>query len=310
MLNKKIVAAINLAISGFGFAGTMGPVCVPGNVSVPCALKQWDIGIQALYLKPTYAIAPDASLLQTDLENSLTLDAFDNIGRKWAMAFALEGSYHFSTGNDLSFDWTHYDTTRKREQLNFSQGTRFNQATLVFGQHVDFDQIKNARFYGGLQYANLHISRLHAVAFVPDVDAFHALPSPFITEINNRDFNGLGPVLGINFAYAIGSSGFSFTANTATSVLYGTSRANVNQSILGLVINHPYNTRKMVVPGLEEKLGLNYQTQFAQGTLTIDGGYQALNYFNVINRAQTDAAIISDFGLYGPYLGVRWLGVA
>ncbi len=321
MLNKKIVAALSLTISSLGFAGTMGPVCVPGDVTVPCGMKQWDFGIQALYLKPTYRIeqgtlSPEipAVLTLTDgLSNSATAASLEDMGGKWSMAFALQGSYHFSTGNDISMDWTHYDATQNREHLNLSQSTRFDQANFVFGQHIDFDQIKSARFYGGLQYANLHISRINSIAVATEINlTINQTHTLFYKQQNYADYNGFGPVLGVDFAYAIGSSGFSLTANTATSVLYGTGRANINTtpSVGNLVIAHPYNARKMMAPGIEEKLGLNYNTQFAQGQLSINGGYQALNYFNVVSRAQLPRTALSDFGMYGPYFGVRWLGVA
>lgn len=292
-MNNNLIAAFSLTLSSLGFAGTMGQVCTPGTSTISCAMKQWDLGIQALYLTPIYdaknAYAPESS------------NQFKTIDNQWNWGFRLDGSYHFNTGNNVGLDWTHFGGTTNQLEFNLNNTNRFDRVNLVFGQHVNFSQFKSARFYGGLQYANIRNYQLRSDLSLP----------PFIVnQQHNSDFNGLGPILGIDFAYAIGS-GFSITANTAAAILSGSSRINTSNSLTaGLVISNAYASTKSIVPGIEEKLGLNYQYQFTEGLLTLDGGYQALNYFNTLTRIPTTGIINSDFGMYGPYFGVRWLGHA
>jgi len=49
------------------------------------------------------------------------------------------------------------------------------------------------------------------------------------------------------------------------------------------------------------------------GTLNLEAGYQALNYFNAFQTLGTsglNSLTDTDFGLYGPYFGVNWVGNA
>ena len=293
MFTNKFAAVLGLAFSSFSFAGTMGPICTPTNSTVACALKQWDLGIQALYLKPIYDANSAYILTPTG--------QYTEINSQWKWGFNVDGSYHFNTGNNVGFDWTHYDTTTSQSQFNLTNTNRFDRVNLVFGQQVNLSLSKRARFYGGLQYSNIRNYRLISSL---------SLPPLIVNQQNNADFNGIGPVLGVDFAYTIGS-GFSITANTATAILRGSNRSNISNSLpSGLVTSGYYASAKSIVPGIEEKLGLNYQHQFTDGVLTLDGGYQALNYFNALTLAPTTGIIASNFGLYGPYFGVRWLGIA
>ena len=293
MLNNKLLAVLGFALSNYGFAGTMGPICIPGNSTVACAMKQWDLGIQALYLKPIYD-AQSAYILESTGQ-------YTPIATQWDWGFRLDGSYHFNTGNDVGFDWTHLDTTANQIQFNLNNTNRFDKVDLIFGQHVNFSQANSARFYGGLQYANIHNYQLRNAL---------SLSSLVVNQQSNTDFNGIGPILGIDFAHVIGF-GFSITANTATAILSGTNRNNTSNSLPSNVVSSgSYASGKLIVPEIEEKLGLSYKYQFTEGLLTLDGGYQTLNYFNALTRIPTTGIINSDFGLYGPYFGVRWLGQA
>ncbi len=316
---------LGLSVSGFSAAGMYStppvPTCVPGDVTVPCEARLWDIGVQALYLQPIYNGGHAYLTAETGGLRAIEPD--------FGWGYRVEGSYHFKTGNDVTMNWLHYDVD---DHLgNFSgqypqllpTGTvtlipttfrafvsnKFDQVNLIVGQHVDMGLLKNARFYAGGQYANIRV----------DSVLFYNVRPPFLNSIggargpNNIDFNGFGPTIGINYSYAL-PYGLSLTANTASSILYGSSRFEAMTIYNnGLVVRPMYASKKQIVPSFEVKLGANYAYPLAQGLLSIEGGYQALNYFNALQAPSSFASTVlssSNFGLYGPYFGVKWLGAA
>ena len=54
MLIKQIAMVVIAIVStaNAAIAGTMGPVCPAGQVTVPCETATWSLGIQALYMQP------------------------------------------------------------------------------------------------------------------------------------------------------------------------------------------------------------------------------------------------------------------
>lgn len=320
MIKKTTLAVLGLAASSFAVAGTMGPVCTPGNVTVPCEARQWDLGVQALYLRSLFDA--DRSY-QSSLTNS-SVEAKND----WDWGYRIEGSAHFNTGNDATMTWMHFQSNANNGNFvglipispvvaPFTSGfTRisqdeFDQVNMVMGQHVDVGMVKKMRFYGGLQYAHI---RAYATNFY-FASPFTALGLPSVSQTDNADYKGLGPVIGVDYAYHF-SNEFSLTANGGGSILYGTSRISNGYvgAPLGLVIASRSGKRGAMVPSLEAKLGLNYACNMAMGTLNIEGGYQAVNYFNALQstgRAGFVGPIAdSDYGLYGPYLGLKYVGNA
>ncbi|WED43024.1 Lpg1974 family pore-forming outer membrane protein [Legionella cardiaca] len=313
MLKKTTLAILCMATSSFVSAGTMGPACVPGDVTVPCEAKKWDIGAQALYLQPIYSAQRGYEYRPNSNVKGIDDD--------WAWGYRLEGSYHFNTGNDITMTWVHFDSEDSRQSgfagvtpftgllevpFDITFNDRFDQVNLVMGQHVDMGLLKNARFYAGLQYARIRI----------DTDYIYALTLPGVApagvvQDRDTDFNGVGPVIGIDYSYDL-AHGFSVTANGAASVLYGTTRLNDSFVFApnGLVPVSIYASKKAVVPGVQAKLGLNYACELTQGVLNIEGGYQVIDYFDALQTRDICCGRLknSDFGLYGPYLGAKWVG--
>lgn len=317
MFKKTTFASLGLIMSSLAFAGTMGPSCVPGDVTVPCPLNQWNLGVEALYLKPVHSAHRGYEFTP--------LDTYRSIDNEEDWGYRIEGSYHFSTGNDITMTWVHFDNESSQGgfagftpfsgpfllPFNFNVDTRFDQVNLVMGQHVDMGLFKKTRFYAGLQYAKVRLDSQNQYLLTPPTIARFA-PAGFVLN-RNTDFNGVGPVVGIDYAYHL-TPNFSVTANGAGSILYGASRYDAGFVFLpsGLIPATVYASKKSIVPGVEAKLGVNYGWMFPQGVLNIEVGYQVIDYFNLEDwRGITGFGVAknSDFGLYGPYAGLKWVGI-
>ena len=313
MLNLKKTAVAVLALgSSAVFAGTMGPVCVPGNVTVPCESTAWDFGVQALYLEPVHS--GDFGYAGYQYNTVTGYNRFNEFDNRWGWGFKLEGSYHFSTGNDLDVNWYHFNKKTHRTFTVFDPtvglaGTtyattvnpepKWDAVNVEFGQHVDFGEFKDIRFHAGVQYARIeHDLRIY---------------TPFFATYGHNElrYSGFGPRIGADMQYNFGN-GFAIYGNGATAVLIGESKFNHN-AVNGVFGIFPGSGSKTaMVPEIEAKLGAKYTYAMAQGDLSLDAGYMWVNYFNANHAAAPflATAIVreSDFGLHGPYIGLKWVG--
>ena len=332
MLNLKKTAVAVLAFgSSAVFAGTMGPVCTPGSVTVPCASTAWDFGAQALYLKPSYS---GRSFYTGSVVNTAgTVENYERAPYNWGWGFKLEGSYHFNTGNDLNLNWYHLDHTGNNSlagpvtvyaptavgapgtalvsSLNGSAQTKWDAVNLEFGQLAHFGELQNLRFHGGIAWArvenNLNSSGLVGTATTPS------------NLSSNLKYDGFGPRLGADYAYNWGN-GFAMYANGATALFVGNQSFNDSvtdlsgtlvPSTTGTTFSRNGSANAVIVPELEAKLGLTYTYAMAQGDLSLDLGWMWVNYFNALQDG-TDLGLgatrDTNFAVQGPFVGLKWVG--
>lgn len=274
MLKLKTTAVAVLALgSSAVFAGTMGPVCAPGNVTIPCEKTAWDFGAQALYLEPTYSNGL-GYVSEVTLPGGVT--RYEDVDSKWGWGFKLEGSYHFNTGNDLNLNWYHVNNSHTGTfpagasiddvpvQGNYVVDPKWDAVNLELGQHVDFSDMKNIRLHGGVQYARINTSV-----------STNGIFSTTATSQENMTYNGFGPRFGGDMTYELGN-GFSVYGNGAGAMLIGTSKASVANAFS--------ISRTTMVPELEGKLGAKYNFAMPQGDVGLDVGYMWVNYFNPTDR--------------------------
>ncbi|KTC84982.1 Lpg1974 family pore-forming outer membrane protein [Legionella brunensis] len=323
MLKKASLVIFALG-SNVAFSGAMGPVCTPSSVNVPCPTTAWDVGIQALYLESLYN---NNTLSTVNIGSGSGVRIFGEIDNDFEWGFRLEGSYHFSTGNDLNLNWTYWrDDNKLRLGPNVGRLARQITATLTdryygsagldavnleFGQHVDFGEYKNIRFHAGVQYADLDNKRRQDSVIAGAVGDLAFLNG--LTSVTSKyTFEGAGPRVGADMSYDIGR-GFAIYGNGAAALLIGDSKYS-NNAPFNDETRPVHSTYTTLVPELEAKLGGKYTYMTSKGSLTFDVGYMVVNYFDPLHRSDLDLLSVVEyrdninFGLQGAYAGVKWVG--
>ena len=105
MLKKTFIAVLGLTANSLVLAGTMGPVCTPGNVNVPCEAKQWSFGLDALYL----------NVNNGNNRGYQSNAPLYRVNDEWNWGFRAEGAYQYSTGNDAAISWIHISNDNRQD---------------------------------------------------------------------------------------------------------------------------------------------------------------------------------------------------
>ena len=314
----KISTLVLLLGSGSAMAGSMGPVCSAVNVTVPCESTGWDIGAKALYLKP--AVNPRSGY-------GPYVAADVDVAPNYNWGFQVEGSYHFSTGQDLNINWYHVNNSRSgalgvttlpgttltnpqtgsHTSTTLTGGTssidpKWDAVNFEFGHHTDFGDNKAIRFHGGAQYARVENTRNHTVNALL---VTNGVSTPYThTSIYNPTYNGFGPRVGMDMSYHL-NNGLGIYANGAIALLVGSRAYNYTYTDLTGNIEGFNGSNTAVVPALDAKLGITYDYAMAQGTLTLDAGWMWVDYVSAhTNTSGTNF----DVSLQGLEFGLKWLG--
>lgn len=339
MLNLKKTALAVIALgSTAAFAGTMGPVCSAVNVTVPCENTAWDFGGRALYLQPG-----DSAFSGTRTTTQGVASVTTGANPSWGWGFQLEGSYHYSTGNDFNLNWYHFRSGGSTKVLGqnvngFQANTVFpgtgvtglaagtaasvspawDQVNMEFGQHVDFGENKFARLHGGMNFSRVAMSGYQFLQTIVGNTPVTNNVGAYRTDSFSTVFNGFGPRVGMDLNYEWGN-GVGVYATGALSVLAGSSKASVTRANWHTPANGFNNgwNRSSVIPELDAKLGAMYTYAMAQGDLSFDIGWVWAHYTNALISASTDLTAAQtnqfnsypkDFGIQGLYFGMKWIG--
>ncbi|WP_133130596.1 Lpg1974 family pore-forming outer membrane protein [Legionella yabuuchiae] len=248
---KKTAAAVVVFTAGAAYAGGMGAMCNAENVTVPCEQSGWAVGVQALYLKPSYSGSLNvigSRVLSTTTgpyglfaPEIVTADVTNEPDFNWG--FKLEASYLFLTGNDLTLNWYHLasQTTTTNiangispslrelpwvnhhasETIQFSIEPQWDAVNLEFGQHADFGPFKNIRFHGGLQYTEIDTDIVRSGTVTVWTNQARTITGTATYTVNHSlEYSGIGPRIGTDLAYDM-EYGFGVYAKGAASMLWG-----------------------------------------------------------------------------------------
>ncbi|GGI93340.1 Lpg1974 family pore-forming outer membrane protein [Legionella impletisoli] len=273
---------------------------------------------------------------------NVTVDITNEPDFNWG--FKLEASYFFLTGNDLTLNWYHLapQTTTTSvanvispslrelpwvnhhvpETIQFSIKPQWDAVNFEFGQHADFGPFKNIRFHGGLQYTEIDTDIVRTGTVTVWTNVARTITETATYTVNHSlEYSGIGPRIGLDLAYDM-EYGFGVYAKSAATTLWGRSKFSRTATdtvdaiertgdFLSVVTSiSDSGSRTMLIPELELKIGLTYDCNLGAGNFGVDLGYMFVNYFHALRDSQRHNHVLdSDFGIQGPYLGLKWVGM-
>lgn len=356
-LKRLSVALLALGLSAPAFADCC--------VTVPSQKGGFKVGVDALYLRPTNADLNFATTIAFPTEFPAGFERNHSLEPSYDWGLYAQIGYLFPcTGNDVTVGYTYLRSDENRTLALASPNSTGPVIAIpvlssdVFGAGINFGGVAaksrfhlnvvdleagqrftmcayDMRMFAGLRYANIN-HKLHT-AGVPfsGLTGFNDTTIGF-TEHKNT-FRGIGPRIGVDGRYCL-NSGFGIDADLSTSLLIGNVDANLHAARITTPTSGPVsvtafevrdNSHKRMIPVVEAKLGVDYTYIMdcrCKSSLVFEAGYQATNYFNVVDRPRVaDVAFTSgvgspvssgfdlvsqqrttDLAFDGPYFGVKY----
>lgn len=324
---NKIAFIFLSCLSSLGFAGSFS--CTKDNLTIPCMSHGYELAFEIQYLKPN----------NDDIEffrNTLVTSPYTHYGvePKYRHAWGLAGRYWYDNGKDVALEWFHFNHTYSGQftmndpDFMSSADAKFDldAVSVLIGQTFNLDTQTYFRLFYGAHYVNL--SNQFKTLNGKDTDVSgHNFKS---------DFDGIGPMFGIDWTRGFASyPEFSVVARTAMALLIGDLSTQVSESqslvsftpalVENAAINQvqaatnwvPYlekSTRRVVIPYTQLKLALRWAHAVTHGTVTVEGGWRYIGYFQSVHFARLNVGEdrpqqnMSNFTGQGPFIRFTFAG--
>lgn len=287
-------------------------------VKIPDEAGGWTAMAEVMFMRPStseldYAIldADDAKIVGP--AEVLRVDTNYEPGFRIGVGYDLAG-----TGVDtkLVYTWLHtsfsdsvvepsgfelFDTRTNRASGDDNDRHRADEARAKF--EFDYDVVDlevgqtfqaggsavEIRLFGGLRYASID-QVLEAVYTGGD---FSQGSSDFTAVTSSLDLNGIGPRIGVGGSWDLGS-GFSLFGHTAGTLLVADFEGFLDQRRNNQIIELNEDFEIRVVPVAELSLGVGWVNQLSWALLTLRGGYEVENWFNIVDHMRLPLAVWSN----------------
>lgn len=270
--------------------------------------SQWTVGAGALYLLPSYSVTPNYGSL--NILNTVT-------GAKETESLTIDSEFLWGYEAFLSYQFPnhHRDITVKYMHLSgdesdsttlgtlptgyayiaspfayTGEGTVFSSvdnAQLVAGQSMHLWDALNLRLYAGVEYARIEqvITKKYDQGYT---NSGIAIPGAYVaTYESNSQFNGAGPILGVDADYELFRSHFGIMAGISAALLVGSmdqgnslvfqpnTQSNTN-------VDNDYPATTESVTNLNANLALRYNHIMSKNTLHFELGYRVNQYYDAV----------------------------